>query len=536
MKENMRNKRFTVYDCEDKTVLELINKLGTITNGVQDSLDNKTDLYGDHKGSWQGLNRPTMSEEGMRATVEDIIDNKIPSIETSLEHIENKENWVSVLDYGAKCDGVSDDSIALQNAINDINTITTPKGQWKRTLYIPSKLRITKEISIPFGQFKIMGNSLNNSQIFLDGVHACLNFDGTNYRHEIEFEDIRIKGNDTNNVLIKMNKVMNIYFTRVDLSNHGDNKYAIEFTDCGIYSFDKCIIQGGSDLTNGGSRRGIKETQNNIGLGSIINITGCNLWNLNEFMSTNGSVQKLNIHDNWCECVKKFLTINSVDDMRYTNISIRDNFFNNHNEGGYIITEYCFIDVVNTTNTDWFGGIISIDNNTFYLWDLTNIKGNSLINMNTIKSNTELSINYNTNTFSGRRLDQLNAYVFNTKNVTNFLNSVYFRNVSTCLRVDTTSITDKKEIITSSMNLPNKKFGSPNGFYFSNSETLNDGNIFYENGAFYVGVGGTIKAMPKKSSFTLSTVDTETANANSLAVTVNGILNALVQAQIINLE
>ena len=69
------NKRFTVYDSEANTVLELLNELGSLTNDVCDSLDNKTDLYGDHKGSWQGLNCPTMSEEGMRATVEDIIDN-----------------------------------------------------------------------------------------------------------------------------------------------------------------------------------------------------------------------------------------------------------------------------------------------------------------------------------------------------------------------------------------------------------------------------------------------------------------------------
>ena len=79
------NKRFTVYDSEANTALELLRELGTLTNEVCDSLDNKTDLFGDHKGSWQGLNRPTMSEEGMRATVEDIIDNKIPSIESSLE-------------------------------------------------------------------------------------------------------------------------------------------------------------------------------------------------------------------------------------------------------------------------------------------------------------------------------------------------------------------------------------------------------------------------------------------------------------------
>ena len=88
--EKVGNKRFTVYDSEANTVLELLNELGSLTNGVCDSLDNKTDLYGDHKGSWQGLNRPTMSEEGMRATVEDIIDNKIPSIESSLDNIESE--------------------------------------------------------------------------------------------------------------------------------------------------------------------------------------------------------------------------------------------------------------------------------------------------------------------------------------------------------------------------------------------------------------------------------------------------------------
>ena len=79
--------KFSVYDSEEKTVLGLLDELGSQVNHNTDNLKNKTDLYGDHKGSWQGLNRPTLSEEGMRATVEDIIDNKIPAIETSLDNI-----------------------------------------------------------------------------------------------------------------------------------------------------------------------------------------------------------------------------------------------------------------------------------------------------------------------------------------------------------------------------------------------------------------------------------------------------------------
>ena len=65
MDEKVGNKRFTVYDSEADTVLELIEDLGEYANSIP---------YSDHKGSWQGLSRPTLSEEGMRATVEDIIE------------------------------------------------------------------------------------------------------------------------------------------------------------------------------------------------------------------------------------------------------------------------------------------------------------------------------------------------------------------------------------------------------------------------------------------------------------------------------
>ena len=70
MLEKWNKNKFTVYDNEGNTVLELINELGSLTNDICDSLDNKTDLYGNHLGQWQGLNRPTLSDEGMRATVE----------------------------------------------------------------------------------------------------------------------------------------------------------------------------------------------------------------------------------------------------------------------------------------------------------------------------------------------------------------------------------------------------------------------------------------------------------------------------------
>ena len=130
--EKVENKRFTVYDSEANTVLELINELGSLTNDVCDSLDNKTDLYGDHKGSWQGLNRPSMSEEGMRATVEDIIDNKIPSIQSSLDKKANLDTVFTMNNMGqdikeAMTGGsvavVGKDSVNYQNLQSDLKSL-----------------------------------------------------------------------------------------------------------------------------------------------------------------------------------------------------------------------------------------------------------------------------------------------------------------------------------------------------------------------------------------------------------------------------
>lgn len=59
--------KFSIYDSEEKTILKLLKSLGEQTNH---NTDNKTDVLGDHLGSWQGMTKPTMSEQGLRATVE----------------------------------------------------------------------------------------------------------------------------------------------------------------------------------------------------------------------------------------------------------------------------------------------------------------------------------------------------------------------------------------------------------------------------------------------------------------------------------
>ena len=133
-------KRFSVYDSEEKTTLGLIKELGEQTNYNTDELeqvkksDNKKVSYDDlhtkyqlttdgtnanFNGSWQGLNKPTLSQEGAFAQVEKNTDD-IKEISLQLEHITTNHLDVNIRDFGAKCDGITDDTEAIKRAINKI--------------------------------------------------------------------------------------------------------------------------------------------------------------------------------------------------------------------------------------------------------------------------------------------------------------------------------------------------------------------------------------------------------------------------------
>lgn len=75
LKDLWNKQRFSVYDSEEKNTLKLIENINNfVSDDIVNEIDNKTDKNGNHLGSWQGLNKPTLSEEGMRATVETMVD------------------------------------------------------------------------------------------------------------------------------------------------------------------------------------------------------------------------------------------------------------------------------------------------------------------------------------------------------------------------------------------------------------------------------------------------------------------------------
>ena len=111
---------FTV-DNNSLSMLEIVEEHG-------EQLNNKTDLYGDHKGSWQGLSKPTLSEEGMRATV---------------EKLQNDFYNEKIIDLKNEKDfNVNDISVCINRIFSNIENYTTVKLNID-TCYLTNPITIT---------------------------------------------------------------------------------------------------------------------------------------------------------------------------------------------------------------------------------------------------------------------------------------------------------------------------------------------------------------------------------------------------------
>ena len=161
------------------------------------------------------------------------LNEKINGLSSQLEHIEKGiYNYVNILDYGAKLDGVTDDSLALEKALND-GSVILPSNS---SIFIGKTVHINKSCRILNGNgSKLYTNTgvtaFEISKLYCDVLLNCItikdffvdmtrggNFCTSYNSYFINFNDIRINGMKNCEYAIKIHNGFNITFKNVHIN------------------------------------------------------------------------------------------------------------------------------------------------------------------------------------------------------------------------------------------------------------------------------------------------------------------------------
>ena len=182
--DKWNKKRFSVYDSEEKTVLEIIDGINNFNEEIIKEVDNKVTQGGNFIGSWQGIAFPTLSEEGLRGTVE-VHSNKLEELEETKKKVDNIKK-INVLDYGVKNDGLTDNTTLINSIIsNGYKNLYFPKGTYLLSMNLVSNMTIE-------------GDGINET-ILLQATDSNKNviniIDGVSF---INIKNLTIKGKEGN--------------------------------------------------------------------------------------------------------------------------------------------------------------------------------------------------------------------------------------------------------------------------------------------------------------------------------------------------
>lgn len=162
---------------------------------------------------------------------------------------------VSVLDFGAVGDGVTDDTAAIQAALDSL----TDGG----TLYFPLGVYLTDAVSISFRGVIIQGDTVGVSTL-TSGVQIKCRSAATNFffvdEHDIQVNNVYINGNGlaTNTVRFN-NDVTDVIFRKVTVDGCATNGVNVNLTPLAVsvlidfITFESCFFNGSAgrtDVTN----------------------------------------------------------------------------------------------------------------------------------------------------------------------------------------------------------------------------------------------------------------------------------------------
>jgi hypothetical protein len=244
---------------------------------------------------------------------------------------------VSVKDFGAVGDGIADDTVAIQAAINFCQTngrkLFIPSGDYKSdSLYVTANPGIVIEGESPAAYPSPLSGLGGGVRFFYTGTGDFLNFNvGTSfstfiYRVFCSNFTIFFKSSSVNSG-IRMHNIQESIFRNISIQGKFDGSQTIAnaflLDSAGITAFDSCISSFVVKVFNCTGQVGGQVT------GSL-NVTNCNFFRVTNVLTGGSTYYSINFYSNWFEGFQTaflFDTSQSYNGISIGNFNIDTNTF-----------------------------------------------------------------------------------------------------------------------------------------------------------------------------------------------------------------
>lgn len=253
------------------------------------------------------------------------------------EAITNAQTGVfNVLEYGAVGNGVTDDTTAIQNAINAASAIT-PAG---RVIFPRGLYAISDPLTISTDGVALIGNAgFSRSTILCTTADSGIVVDkgGGSVTYQVDIRDIYINGNSVSTTGLKLVNANECNFRDLIFINSVTNSILIQGAYCGLNNFDHILSNGPTNTVK--VEGGVTQWFHN-----------CNFYGDENIFMFTGSTTDIQILSCWFE---NFDTVLLFDHTSSTNIyacvHMRDCYFLSVKGGGTYTTRIIKVFTDNAT-------------------------------------------------------------------------------------------------------------------------------------------------------------------------------------------